>query len=141
MAIKLKSIDAIAQKFVTRGQAAAPDYSAGVSDPRRDWATQTAAAKESYNQGVQASIARDGFTKGVNAAGTSKWQRKAKDVGAGRYPQGIGAAKPDFAAGFKTAYDVIANTDLPPRFAKGDARNRDRVAVIDDRLRAAKIGA
>lgn len=139
MPIKIKSGAAIADKFASKAAAAGPEYTAGVQSPRRDYAAATTAAKDTYAQGVQAAIANDSFSKGVSAAGTAKWQRKAVSVGAQRFPQGAQAAKGDYQTGVQPFLDTIAAIDLPPRGPKGDPGNINRVAQVANALRQRKL--
>ncbi len=135
----IKPISEIAEKYtrVTPGRAA--DYEAGIRKPTKDWATQTANAEAAYEAGIQEALSQKRFSKGVAAAGTQKWQKKALDVGVGRWPAGVRAAGEDYAKGFAPFRDVIERTTLPPRGAKGSPQNIERVRVIAMALHEAKI--
>ena len=139
MAIQIKSADVAAKKYATRGAAAGQDYAAGVAAPRQDWAQATAASANTWGAGVQQAISNGSFTKGVNAAGTPKWQRKASGVGAQRYGPGVQAAQNDYQAGVAPYLQVIAGLNLPPRNPKGDPGNIQRVAMIAQALRQKKL--
>lgn len=139
MAIRVKSGAAIADKYVARASAAGGDYNTGVQNPRRDQAEAAAAAKDSYAAGVQAAISDNRFEKGVRAAGSDKWRRKASTVGASRFPTGIQAAKGDFQNGVQPFLDTIASLELQPRFPKGDPRNFQRVTQVATALRQKKL--
>lgn len=139
MAIRIKSAAAIADKYVARAGVAGGDYSAGVAAPRRDQAEAAVAAKDSWSAGVTAAITRDGFAKGVQAAGSEKWRRKASSIGAQRFPQGVNAAKGDFTSGVQPFLDTIAALDLGVRFPKGDPRNLERVSKVATALRERKL--
>ena len=134
----VKNIAKIAEKWARVTPQRSADYEAGVKDPIRDWATNTTAANEAYKAGVTAAIGKDLFKKGVAKAGTEKWKRKAVEVGPARFAQGVQVAQPDYEKGFAPFRDVIEKTVLPPRFAKGDPRNVDRVRVIAAALADAK---
>jgi hypothetical protein len=138
-AIQIKSADVIAKKYATRGGQAGPDYLAGVNNPRQDWQAATASASNTWGAGVQQAVANGSFVKGVNAAGSAKWQRKAAGVGATRYPSGVTAAQGDYQNGVSPYLQVIAGLTLPPRNPKGDPSNIQRVAVIAAALRAKKL--
>src|SRR5574340_136992 len=99
MPIQIKSTEAVAAKFAKRAQAAGPDYTEGVKSPKRDQAQAAIDAKGNWAAAVTEAAGRDAFAKGVAAAGTEKWQRKASTIGSQRYPQGVAAAQPDFAKG------------------------------------------
>jgi hypothetical protein len=141
MPIKTKPINVIAEKYVRKAQTAGPDYEAGVKDPKRDWATATSGASDSYIAGVTAAIGQGRFQSGVNKAGTQKWQAKALAKGVSRYPTGVAAAKNDYQTGFSPYLSTIQGIDLPPRGPKGDPGNYNRVTVIGQALHAQKVGS
>jgi hypothetical protein len=126
----VKAIGLIAEKWSRVTPQRSADYESGVRNPARDWAKNTAEAKGAYNEGVQKAITGDRFSKGVLKAGTEKWKRKAIEVGPARFSQGVSVAAPDFEKGFAPYREAIEKTVLPPRFAKGDPRNIDRVRVM-----------
>ena len=45
----------------------------------------------------------------------------------------------EYAKGFAPYHDVIEKTELPPRYAKGDERNYERVKAIGQALHKAKL--
>lgn len=139
MAIPIKSTEQIAQKFITVAPTRSADYANGVQNPTKSWSGETAKAEERYEAGVQEAIQAKRFGKGVQKAGDAKWQAGAAGKGVARWPEGIRAAGPAYAAGFAPYQAVIANTVLPPRFATGDPRNLDRVAVVAKNLHAKKV--
>lgn len=134
----VKNIASIAAKWARVTPQRSADYEAGVKDPIRDWATNTAGANAAFKAGVADAIAKDRFLKGVQKAGTEKWKRRATEVGPARFAQGVQVAQPDYEKGFAAFRDVIEKTVLPPRFAKGDPRNIDRVRVMAQALADAK---
>lgn len=134
----VKGIAKIAEKWARVTPMRAPDYEAGVKDPIRDWATNAAAANAAYKAGVADAISKDRFLSGVKKVGTEKWKRRATEVGPARFAQGVQVAQPDYEKGFAPFRDAIERTTLPPRFAKGDPRNIDRVRVMAAALAAEK---
>jgi len=136
---KIRSASEIAEKYarVTPGRSA--DYAAGVQNPKVDWKTATLAAEDSWVQGVQQAASERRFGKGVNRAGTDKWQRKAVELGAARWGPGVSAAKDDYEKNFAPYVAVIQGVQLPPRGPKGDPRNIERVAKIAMALHAKKV--
>lgn len=135
----IRSVSKIAEKWATVTPGRSAQYRAGVETPLRDWATEASAAESSYDAGVQAAMGRKAFGKGVRKAGSEKWKRKAVDVGATRWGPGVSVAKPDYEAGFSPYADTISSVKLPPRGAKGDPRNLERVSAIANALHAKKI--
>jgi len=135
----IKPIATIAQKWATVTPGRSSDYESGVKDTSVDWAGPTAAAESSWSDGVTSAIGEGRFSRGVSKAGTSKWRRKASDVGVSRWGPGVRAAQADYQAGFTPYREVIAGVALPPRYARGDPRNIDRVAKVATALHEAKI--
>ena len=134
-----KSVGSSSDKWVRRAGAAAQDYKQGVQSPRTSWQEATADAEENYNAGVQEAISAGRFGKGVSAAGNQKWQAKAASKGADRFGPGVQAGKSDYERGFAPYQSVLSGLSLPPRGAKGDPRNLERVRAVAEALRAAKV--
>lgn len=134
----IRSVDVIANKWATVTPMRAADYAAGVASPRRPWCAATKAAEKSYEEGVQKSIARKAFGKGVSKAGDEKWSRKATVNGTRNWGPGVAEAKGDYAAGFAPYQAAIAACVLPPRYARRDPRNMARVTAICNALIAKK---
>jgi hypothetical protein len=135
----IKSAAEIAAKYASITPGRSQYYADGVANPKADWKTNTAAAEGAWGQGVSAAVSNKSFSKGVNKAGTAKWQRKAIDVGSARWGPGVSAAQADYEAGFSPYADVIRNTTLPPRGPKGDPRNIERVTKLAMALHAKKV--
>ena len=127
-------------KWARRASSATEEYTQGVQNPRTSWAAATQAAAGAQAAGVQAAIAAKSFEKGVAKAGDARWSQKALSKGAARFGPGINDAKGDYEAGFAPYAQVIASTQLPPRGAKGDPKNIERVRVMAAALRAKKMG-
>ncbi len=134
----IKSIDAIAKKWAYVTPMRSGDYAEGIANPRRSWKTATTAAEGAWGDGVQKAVQRKSFSKGVNAAGDEKWQRKASTLGVQRWGPGVAEAQGDYAAGFAPYASAIAGCVLPPRYARRDPRNMARVKAIVDCLIAVK---
>lgn len=135
----IKSTASIAEKWgrVTPGRTR--DYTDGISNPRVDWERATIAAHDAWVQGIQEAMQRDAFRQGVTRAGTHKWQAKAMEKGPGRWAEGVRISEADFRTGFDPYRDEIERIDLPPRYARGDERNLERVRVIAVALHALRL--
>jgi len=136
----IRSMSDISKKWAEVTPQRAPQYEAGVRNPKKDWGTATAAANDSWKAGIQAAVARDGFKTGVTKAGTERWKRGAAEKGTARYGPGVQVAQGDYEKGFAPYRDVIERTALPPRYARRDPRNLERVRTIVTALSAAKTG-
>jgi len=135
----IRSIEKIAKKWATVTPGRSSDYQDGVENPRRDWANATAGAEDAYQAGVTQAIAEKRFGKGVRKAGTDKWQQGALQKGTQRWGPGVAMAESAYATGFGPIRDAIERVTLPPRYARRDPRNLNRVkAIVDAVVAAAK---
>lgn len=134
----IRSIEQIARKFASVTPGRTEDYRTGVENPRRDWATATAAAESAYEAGVTQAIAKKRFGKGVKVAGSQAWQDGAVQKGTARWGPGVTLSEPKYARNFAPFRDAIERTQLPPRYSRRDPRNLARVKAVVDALVAAK---
>ncbi len=138
---QIKSTDRIAEKWARVTPQRSQDYATGIDNPRRDWAQAAAAAADAYRDGVTKAATAGRFGANVTKAGTAKWQSRARAKGTSRFSEGVQLAQPDYQAGFAPYAETIKNTSLPPRYAKGDPRNLDRVKAITTALTKKRTGA
>jgi len=134
----IRDISKIAGKYREVTPARAPQYEAGVKDPKKDWASETKAAEGNYEEGVKAAMTRKAFGKGVTKAGTETWVEGAVSKGVSRYGPGVTAGADKYAENFGPYAETIKATTLPKRYPKGDPRNIERVKAIASALRAKK---
>jgi len=136
----IKPTASIAAKWARVTPQRSEDYKLGVENPRVPWAQASKASEERYKSGVAEASAQGRYGKGVTAAGDARWQQKAVAKGPTRFAEGVAMSGPDYQAGVSPYLDVIAATQLPPRFAKGDPRNLERTRVMAQALRKKKTG-
>ncbi len=134
----IRSIEQIAKKFASVTPGRTEDYRFGVENPRTDWATATAAAESAYESGVTQGIAKKRFGRGVKKAGTEAWQQGAIQKGTARWGPGVTISRDKYARNFAPFRDAIERVTLPPRFARRDPRNLERVKAIVNALVATK---
>lgn len=137
---EIRSLSAIRDKWTRVTPGRTEDYKIGIANPRRDWAEEAEAAKDTYKAGVDAAHSKDLFAKGIRRAGSAKWRDKALKLGPGRFAEGVYIAGPDYEKGFAPYRDAIEAVDLGPRFPKRDPRNIDRVKRVVEALVAKKVG-
>ncbi len=135
----IKPLDQIGKKWADVTPLRQGEFEAGIRNPKADWATETAAAEEAYESGVQAAIQNKSFGKGVREAGTPKWQEQTLKKGVARWGPGVRGAQDAYVKGFGPYHDTIARTTLPQRFGRGDPRNIDRVAVMAAALHQTRL--
>ena len=138
--MRVPSATKIAAKWARVTSERTTDYEEGVRNPVADWADETSAAEGRYEDGVKAAMAQKRFGKDVAEAGTAKQQKASieKGVEEGRWAGGVRVAEPEMARGMDDVVRVMEAVKLPPKYAKGDPRNYERVKVIGTALHAAR---
>ena len=139
MAIKVPSAASAADKLVQRASAAAGDYATEAKASGEVWASNTAAAKGAFQQGISAGNIAERFARGVAKAGASKYVRKITDVGAGRFAQGVQAGKVDYQSNVEPFLSTIAGLSLSARQTRGSAANYQRVQEVGSALNARRL--
>lgn len=139
--VDVKPLDQIVSKWATNAGAATNYYTQGATAAATKYASNAQAAGPQYSQGVQAAIGRNAYQNGVAKAGASKYSTGITAKGAARYGGGITAGKSNFQSGMQGVIGVLQGLSLPPRGARGDPANLQRVAAIDTALRAYATGA
>jgi len=137
---EIKSMAAIKEKWTRVTPTRAEDYTLGVKNPKRDWAAEAIAAKGNWKAGIDAAATKDLYAKGISAAGSEKWKKKALALGPGRFAEGVYQAGGDYEKGFAPYQAAIAAVDLGPKFPRRDPRNLDRVKRVVTALIEAKVG-
>lgn len=139
--MKVKDLGLAAKKFGTNAAAGSANYVAGVQADN-SWATNTAAASDTWASGVSAAAANGRFGKGVNKAGQGKWQSNTVSKGQSRFQQAVSqpAAQQNWQAGFQPYATVLGSITKPPKGVKGSPQNYAIVQTIGDALHKAKVG-
>jgi hypothetical protein len=137
MAVKVRDLGKSGQRFEQRAAMAVPEYVDGVQGAT-DWEAKTVASQQTYEQGVQASIGKKSFSKGVRKAGNAKYQERATKKGAQRYPTGVAGAGSDWQRGWQPYGDAISALNLPPRGPRRSPQNRQRINAVLDVIVAVK---
>lgn len=140
MAIRMKDIGTLSQKFVTRAGAATNDYSDGVKVAGPDWEQKTKAAAGTWKQAITEVAGTDRFERGVADAGAAKFTQKASTLGAQRYAPGVQASANDWSKGFAPYHQALQGMDLPPRAPRGSPQNSQISQAVAMRLAAIKKG-
>jgi hypothetical protein len=130
----IKSLDKIAAKFVRVASSSGASYAEGVANPRVSWSAAAKAAEANYEQGVTAAIGRKSFGKGVSKAGDQKQMAGAAGKGATRFGPGAAEGGPAYQTGFGPYHAAIGSLVLPPRRARRDPSNLQRVTAVATKL-------
>lgn len=138
--MRIASIDEITKKWGRRSAAATQDLEAGIKAPRRPWKASTLAAAQAYADGVQAAIANNQFSRGVEDSSDDEWRSRALTLGVPRYSQGVQASTARYGRGFAPYHSAISAMELPPRGPRGSAANYDRVRLIGETLNRIRTG-
>lgn len=126
----IRPTDVIAKKWADVTPLRSADYQSGVQNPRADWSEKAKAANEAWKGGIQAAVQQDRFQKGVTKAGTARWQEGAVTKGVQRWGPGVQIAQDKYGTGFAPYREAISRLTLPPRFARRDERNLQRVSAV-----------
>lgn len=137
---EIKSLSAIKDKWTRVTPGRTEDYKLGIKNPKRDWESETLAAKDNWKSGIDAAAVKGLFEKGVSKAGSKKWQEKALKLGPGRFAEGVYLAGDDYEKGFAPYREAISRVDLGPKFPRRDPRNIERVKRVVEALVAEKVG-
>ncbi len=130
MAVKVKPVAEVVEKWQRIASGRAADYEKGVTGVGSDWEAKTLAAKAAYQAAVTAGNIGNMFAGGVKKAGGAKMERKALGVGKDRYSGGINAAVADFQTGIEPMLSTIASLTLPARAPRGSEANLARVREV-----------
>lgn len=136
---RIPSTASISRKWARVTPGRTQDYAEGVADPTRDWQQGALEAEASYNEGIQAALARGAFASGVRRAGTDRWQERTLAKGPSRWAQGVSQGENDFENGFAPYRETISQTQLPARGPAGSPQNIERVRVLAEALHRRKI--
>ena len=139
MAIRVKDLSQSATKWSRNAAGAASEYADNAEGSAEAWAQNTAAAAAVYFQAVSQGGIQQRFLKGVQRVGSSKYARRVRDLGAGRYSSGVQSAEGDWQEGFSPYAQTIAGLTLPGRRPRGDPGNLNRVAAVANALHARRI--
>lgn len=136
----MKSASQSQEKYVNRASGASLDYKQGAESTSKDQAQNAIASKDNYVKGVQESITRGAYEKGLGKSGKTKWLKGVQEKGAERYSGGVAAGASAYATN-SGKYDTArgaANT--LPRGPKGSEANFNRSKAVGQALRAVKVG-
>jgi hypothetical protein len=136
----MKSASESVAKYVNRAGAASLDYKQGAEQTSKDQAQAAIAGKDNYVKGVQESITRGAYEKGLAKSGKSGWLKGVQEKGANRYADGVSSGADKYAtnsAKFDSARNAASNM---PRGPKGSENNYARAKTVGQALRAVKVG-
>lgn len=129
-AIRIADTAKLAAKYVTRAGAAVGDYKAGVEQAGGDWESGAKAGEPNYEAGVQESIAKKRYGRGIAAAGAGKYVRNASTLGSQRYQPGVANAQAAWATGVQPSLDRLKSLQLPPRGQRRSPQNQARANMV-----------
>uniref|UniRef100_A0A6H1ZWY7 Uncharacterized protein n=3 Tax=viral metagenome TaxID=1070528 RepID=A0A6H1ZWY7_9ZZZZ len=139
MAIKIRPVTDIAEKFVRVTPGRASEFIAGVEDvPDAEFESKAIAGEANYKVATTAAIAAGRRAKKLVGSGR-RWKSRLQKLGESRYGTGTAEAVEAYAEGFSPYRDTIAGLTLPPKGARGDPKNIERVRVIADALHKKKL--
>lgn len=124
-----------AKKFVARAAAASEDYKSGVAGAGQKWQAGAEAAESAWSEGTQQAINEGRFRRGVNKAGSAKYQDNAVKLGPERFRQGVQNAQTSYERGVQPFVAAMQSATLSPRGARTSGANLRRVQEQNDLMR------
>lgn len=136
---RTKSITESTEKWTTRVSQSSNYYLEGTRGKGAEWQAAALEASDNYAAGVQAAIATDRFSRGIQEAGPQAWEAGVAAVGPARWAAGAQAKKDKYQRKMAGVLSVIEGVTLPPRGPKGSPENYMRVQAIGEALHDAKM--
>lgn len=130
MAIQIKDVGTLQQKYVNRAVNAQTDYKAGVMSPRASQSGNAIAAAGNWQAAVTSGTALARFKSGLAKSGDAGWQQGASTKGAAHYPEGVRGGAAKWGTNTQPYLQNMASLSLPPKGIRGSDANIQRVAAI-----------
>ena len=141
MAIETKTLAQTRQKWAEVTPTRQTEYQAATPAAAQKWEAATLAAAPNFGAAIRAANIEARQAAGVRRAGSAKFARKVRDVGAARFGPGVIAAAGDFEAAFSPYLQAIQTVDLPARRPRGDPGNYQRVNAVGNALHQRRLAA
>ncbi len=141
MAIDTKTLGETRRKWAEVTPTRQTEYAAATPAAAQKWEANTIAAAPNFGAAIRAANIEARQAAGVRRAGSAKFARKVRDVGASRFGPGVAAAAGDFEAAFGPYLQIIQGVDLPARRPRGDPANYMRVNAVGNPLHARRLAA
>lgn len=136
----MKTASQSGDKYVNRAGAASLDYKQGAENTSKDQAANAIASKDNYVKGVQESITRGAYEKGLSKSGKQAWLDGVRNKGAERYSGGVSNGVSKYVTNSGKYDGARAAANALPRGPKGSEANFNRSKAVGQALRNAKIG-
>ena len=136
MAINVKPIGVVVQRWTQGAQGAVQAYKDGVNGAGQRWQNGVDGAQGAWQAGVAAAAGAGAYAHGVGGK-AAIYVQKSVDVGSGRYPGGITAGAGKYQSSEQKVLNIISGITLPGRGAVGT--NSARSTTIQNDLHQAKL--
>lgn len=138
----MKSASTAVTKWQQRASMSASDYGAGAQATEKDQSARAIAAKANYAAGIQESITAGRYEKGLAKSGKQGWLDGVQEKGVQNYGTGVSAdrSRNKYLENSGKFDNARKAADSLPRGPRGSAQNLNRVTVVANALRAAKVG-
>lgn len=131
------SVQEAAQRLAESSGVGASRYQRGTQGKGSRWASGAAAGAANYATGVQASIVKGSFAKGVSEAGASSYDFGVQQKGVNNYGQGVQLGQDKYAKKTQKFAGLWNATLSTPRGAKRSPANLQRMTENVKRFEAA----
>lgn len=128
------------KKYSERASAASSDYVNGAKGSGQKWQQAAKAAAENHKQAVIAAANAGRYEKGIAAASAADYENGVETKGGARYSEGVSAGRSKYEQNSAKFDSARKAADSKPRGPRGSATNLERVKLVTEALRKAKIG-
>ena len=91
--VKIKPVDYVVRKWLSRARGAVEDYKAGVQAPKRNPIEAAISMKDTLKAKMAAAETWDKWESKLGAWSLDGWIKRTLEIGAARFPQGIEASQ------------------------------------------------
>jgi hypothetical protein len=140
MAIKVKPMARIVEKWQAGSSAGSADYAANSVAAASDYGAKAGAAQAAWKAGVIGPGADARYAANTRGKGQAKYARKIASVGAARYAEGVSNAGQDYSAGFSPYVQVLQGLTTPARGPRGSPGNQAISAAVAKALHDRRVG-
>lgn len=140
MAINVKPMDRVVERWKSGAALGATDYARNAVAAQGSYASKAGASAAAWKAGVNGPGADARFSANTRGKGATKYARKIQAVGQSRFAEGVNAGGQDYQEGFSPYLQLLSGLSLPARGPRGSPGNKAIAALVSDALHARRIG-
>jgi hypothetical protein len=134
----VKDLAKSADKFKKNAAGAAGLYVEGAVANSAKWKSNVEASEDAYNGGLQASLARGAWKKGIAKVGADYYAQRVQKLGNQRYATGVTEGGGNWQEGFNPYAETLKSMQQSAKGFKGSPANATRSTEVQVALRRRK---